>query len=71
MNYKEMLDKFEFLEKKLSYLENENKYLKERLTRLEQPTIAPAPKYTPDTVPSPWWAPGYTVTSNIAYRDSK
>ena len=62
MNYKEMLDKFEFMEKKLSYLENENKYLKERLAKLEYSPKIPVPKFTPDTLPNPYWQygwPGY------------
>ncbi len=57
MNYKEMLDKFDFLESKLAYLELENRYLKERVAKLEgntwfkQPT---PPQFTPGTQPSVW-----------------
>lgn len=62
MNYKEMLDKFEYLEKKLSYLENENKHLKERVTRLEyqyfEKKMPPQnPGFTPGTLPDVWPQP--------------
>lgn len=52
MNYKEMLDKLDYLEGKLSYLELENRHLKERVTKLEgyhwfkQPV---PPQFTPGT----------------------
>lgn len=58
MNYKEMLDKFEYLEKKLSYLENENKHLKERVARMEfqmlNKNTPPGPGFTPGTLPEVW-----------------
>ena len=64
MNYKEMLDKFEYLEQKLAYLELENRHLRERVTKLEgnwwfnQPK---PPTYSPHT---PGWPnPNYVWCS--------
>lgn len=61
MNYKEMLDKFEFLEKKLNYLENENKHLKERVAKLEFGLMVKntpsGPGFTPGTIPAPVFGP--------------
>jgi len=60
MNYKEMLDKLDFLEKKLGYLENENKHLKERVTKLEGSFWFNQPKppgFTPGTIPDPGFWP--------------
>lgn len=58
MNYKEMLDQFEYFDKRLSHLENENKYLKERVQKLEFLTLQAAtvkgPGFTPGTLPETW-----------------
>lgn len=58
MNYKQMLDQFEFLESKLAHLENETKYLKERVTYLEGSFLAAKkpipPGFTPGTLPEAW-----------------
>lgn len=57
MNYKEMLDQFEYLDKRLSHLEHENKHLRERVQKLEflvlQPTTVTVkgPDFTPGTLP--------------------
>lgn len=72
MNYKEMLDKFEFLEAKLTFLELENRHLKERVAKLEgsfwfkQPV---PPQFTPGTVPSPQFWPN-TVTCSTNPQDA-
>ena len=67
MNYKEMLDKFEFLEAKLAFLELENRHLKERVTKLEgnfwfkQPV---PPQFTPGTLPKyEFWPNTVTCSS--------
>jgi hypothetical protein len=69
MNYREMLDQFEYLDRRLSHLEHENKYLRERLARLEFSQVAPVkgPGFTPGTLPqfvtTPIWPePPWTVT---------
>lgn len=57
MNYKQMLDQFEFLESKLAHLENETKYLKERVAYLEGSFLAnksKPPGFTPGTLPEVW-----------------
>ena len=69
MNYKQMLDKFEYLEHQIAHLENENKHIRERLTRLEYPQkyAVKGPGFTPGTLPqAPSWpnpAPSWTITS--------
>lgn len=66
MNYKQMLDKFEYLEAQIAYLENENKYIRERLARLEYPiTQVKGPGFTPGTLPQVpnWPNPSWTITS--------
>lgn len=58
MNYREMLDQFEFLDRRLSHLEHENKYLRERLSRLEYPMQfgVKGPEFTPGSLPQqPWF----------------
>jgi hypothetical protein len=64
MNYKEMLDKFEYLEQQLAHLENENKYIRERLARLEYPQqyTVKGPSFTPGTMPAPQPLQGWTIT---------
>ena len=66
MNYKQMLDKFEFLEAQIAHLENENKYIRERLARLEGPQFAQVkgPGFTPGTLPQVpnWPSPNWTIT---------
>ena len=68
MNYKEMLDKFDYIESKLAFLELENRYLKERVTKLEgyRPTIKLTnPQFTPGTFPQqPSWPNTWTLTAN-------
>lgn len=62
MNYKEMLDKFEYLEQKLTHLELENRYLKERVTKLEGNWWYNLPKpqpYTPVPQAPNWPNPNY------------
>ena len=49
MNYKEMLDKFEYLEQKLTHLEHENRYLRERVTKIEGNWWFNQPKPQPQT----------------------
>lgn len=53
MNYKQMLDKFEYLEQQIAHLENENKHMRERLARLEyaQLVTVKGPGFTPGTLP--------------------
>lgn len=70
MNYKEILDKLDYLESKLSYLELENRHLKERVTKLEgdvgwfkQPM---GPQFTPGTQPYVW---PNTVTCSTNQQD--
>lgn len=63
MNYKEMLDKFEYLEAQIKHLELENRYLKERVAKLEgnywfKPS---GPQFTPGTLPQYQYRPN-TVT---------
>ena len=67
MNYKEMLDQFEFLNKKLSHLELENRHLKERVAKLEANhwfNKPQGPQFTPGTLPQYQYgpSPNYTVT---------
>lgn len=62
MNYKEMLDKFEYLEQKLTFLEHENRYLKERVTKLEGNWWHNLPKPSPYTPNTPAW-PNYVWCS--------
>lgn len=66
MNYKQMLDKFEYLEAQIAHLENENKHIRERLMRLEGPQFATAkgPGFTPGTLPQVpnWPDSGWTIT---------
>lgn len=73
MNYKEMLDQFEFLDKKLAHLELENRYLKERVAKLEFATLTknspPGPGFTPGTIPSPW-PNSIPVTCDINPQDA-
>jgi hypothetical protein len=60
MNYKEMLDKFEYLDKQMAYLENEVKYLRERLAKVEGSYWFNQPKppmFTPGTLPQPTFWP--------------
>ena len=67
MNYKEMLDKFEFLERQIAHLENENKHIRERLMRLEGPQFATVkgPGFTPGTLPQvPNTTFGWNITAN-------
>lgn len=68
MNYKEMLDKFEYLEHQIKHLELENRYLKERVAKLEGNhwfTKPMGPQFTPGTLPQ-----YNTVTcSNSQYGD--
>ena len=75
MNYKEMLDTFEFLEKKLAHLELENRYLKERVQKLEsaQWFQKPAgPGFTPGTLPSPHtWPQPNTVWCRSEHTNSQ
>ena len=59
MNYKEMLDKFEYLEQKLTHLEHENRYLRERVTKIEGNWWFNQPKPQPQT---PAW-PNYVWCS--------
>lgn len=54
MNYKEMLDQFEYLDKKLAHLELENRYLRERLSKLEHITT-PKPRFASGTIPESMW----------------
>lgn len=58
MNYKEMLDKFDYLEGKLNFLELENRHLKQRVAKLEGDSWFNkpiGPTFTPGTLPqSPW-----------------
>jgi hypothetical protein len=46
MNYKEMLEQFEALDKRLNYQENEIKYLRERILKLEGNGFFDVPKKT-------------------------
>lgn len=75
MNYKQMLDKFEYLEAQIAHLENENEHIRERLSQLEtaQFTQVKGPGFTPGTpTQAPNWAyPGWTITncSNIQGRE--
>lgn len=68
MNYKQMLDKFEFLEAQIAHLENEIKYARERLARLEYAQLATVkgPGFTPGTLPQVpnWPNPSWTITAN-------
>jgi len=56
MNYKEMLDMFDFLEKKVAYLENELKFMRERVLKLEgsQTVTVEGPSFTTGTLPTKW-----------------
>lgn len=56
MNYKEMLDMFDFLEKKVAHLENETKFLRERVIKLEgtQTFTVEGPRFTTATLPAKW-----------------
>jgi hypothetical protein len=65
MNYKEMLDKFDYLERQLAHLENENKHVKERLARLEYPQLATVkgPSFTPGTLPGVGLNTWYSTTT--------
>jgi len=53
MNYRQMLDEFEYLDKRLSHLEHENKYLRERIAKLEGQVVTRAigPQFTSGTLP--------------------
>lgn len=67
MNYKQMLDKFEYLEAQIAHLENENKHTRERLARLEYPEkyAVKGPGFTPGTLPQQvpsWPDSGWTIT---------
>lgn len=66
MNYKQMLDKFEYLERQLAHLENEIKHARERLARLEYPQqyAVKGPGFTPGTLPQVpnWPDSGWTIT---------
>ena len=61
MNYKQMLDKFDYLERQIAHLENENKHTRERLARLEytQLVTVKGPGFTPGTLPQ---VPSWTIT---------
>ena len=71
MNYKEMLDKFEYLEQKLTFLEHENRYLKERVTKLEGNWWHNLPKPTPYSPNTPTWpnTVWYSTTETINPQD--
>jgi cell shape-determining protein MreC len=59
MNYKEMLDQFEFLERRIAHVENENKHLRERVLKLEGAEVK-APAFTPGTLPNTnVWTPRF------------
>lgn len=57
MNYREMLDQFEWLDKKLAHLELENRYLRERLAKVEGQLVNRnvLPGFTPGTLPQYTW----------------
>lgn len=57
MNYREMLDQFEWLDKKLAHLELENRYLRERLAKVEGQLVSRnvPPGFTPGTLPQYTW----------------
>ena len=61
MNYRQMLDQFEYLDKRLAHLELENRYLKERLNKLEYTMIKP--KFTPGTKPEVVWPDNFWITT--------
>lgn len=77
MNYKEMLDQFEYLDKRLSHLENENKYLRERVQKLEflvlQAAPVKGPGFTPGTLPavfpSTFWS--FTTTETTGAQGAQ
>lgn len=57
MNYKEMLDQFEYLDKRLAHLELENRYLRERLAKVEGQVVTRlvGPQFTPGNLPQYTW----------------
>jgi len=52
-----MLDQFEYLDKKLAHLELENRYLRERLAKVEGQAVTRlvGPQFTPSTLPQYTW----------------
>lgn len=72
MNYKEMLDKFEFLEAQIKHLELENRHLKQRVAKLEgdhwfnKPV---GPSFTPGTLPQYQYGPNTVTCSNSQFGD--
>ena len=60
-----MLDQFEYLDKKLAHLELENRYLRERLAKIEGQVTTrplPTPKFAPGTLPQVTWPENYRIT---------
>lgn len=55
MNYKQMLDKFEYLEAKIEYLEALVIALERKLQQKQEVKLpaSPYPKFTPGTIPDP------------------
>lgn len=67
MNYKQMLDKFEYLDAKIEYLEALVTALERKLQQKQEVTQPTAPKFTEGTNPYSW--PFATPLWNITSKE--